>query len=47
MVELSFKEKDFQTASDLKAELTSYFDEKGILLHEDSLKTKEILDDWL
>lgn len=47
MVELSFKEKDFQAASDLKAELTAYFDEKGILLHEDSLKTKEILDNWL
>ena len=47
MVELSFKEKDFQKASDLKAELTAYFDEKGILLHEDSLKTKEILDNWL
>ena len=47
IVELSFKEKDFQAASDLRAELTAYFDEQEILLHKDSLKTKEILDDWL
>ena len=47
MVELSFEEKDFQKAADLRAELTAYFDEEGILLHEDSLKTKEILDNWL
>ena len=33
--------------TDLKAELTSYFDEKGILLHEDSLKTQRILDAWI
>lgn len=47
MVELSFEEKDFQAASDLRTELTAYFDEQEILLHKDSLKTKEILDDWL
>lgn len=47
IVELSFEEKDFQAASDLRAELTAYFDEQEILLHKDSLKTKEILDNWL
>ena len=46
IVELSFKADDFEEASDGRAQLTEYLDQKGILLHEDSLKTTKILDAW-
>ena len=43
-VELSFKAEDFPDARDGRIKLTELLDEKGILLHEDSLKTGMILD---
>ena len=46
IVELSFKADDFEEASDGRAQLTEYLDQKGILLHEDSLKTTKLLDAW-
>ena len=47
VVELSLEAKDYKEASDAREALTAFLDEKGILLHEDSLKTQEILDGWL
>ena len=47
LVELSFKTDTFEDASYGKTEITEYLDQKGILLHEDSLKTGHILDAWL
>lgn len=43
-VELSFKAGDFPDARDGRTKLTELLDEKGILLHEDSLKTGMLLD---
>lgn len=44
IVELSFKADDLSSATDDKTRFTDYFDQQGILLHEDSLKTQQILD---
>ena len=43
-VELSFKAETFRDAEDGRAKLTELLDGKGVLLHEDSLKTGMILD---
>lgn len=43
-VELSFKAESFPEARDGRTKLTKLFDEKGILLHEDSLKTGMVLE---
>lgn len=47
VVELSLEAENYKEASDAREALTAFLDEKGILLHEDSLKTQEILDGWL
>ena len=47
IAELSFKAGDLETAARKRMELTRFLDEKGVLLHEDSLKTQKVLDTWL
>jgi hypothetical protein len=47
ITELSFKVTGLAAASTLRERMTALLEEKGILLHEDSLKTQMILDDSL
>ncbi len=47
IAELSFKADGLPDAEEGRKELREWLEEKGILLHEDSLKTGVILDAWL
>lgn len=47
ITELSFKVKGLAAASALRERMMALLEEKGLLLHEDSLKTQMILDDYL
>ena len=47
VAELSFKANSFDSASSMRSELIQLLDSKGLLLHQDSLKTTLILDTLL
>ena len=47
IAELSFKARDWKAAGDTRQRLQAFLDEKGLSLHEDSLKTQAILDGFL
>ena len=47
ITELSFKVKGLAAASALRERMMALLEEKGLLMHEDSLKTQMILDDYL
>jgi len=47
ITELSFKVTGLAAASALREQMTTLLEEKGVLLHEDSLKTQMILNEYL
>lgn len=47
ITELSFKEDTYSTASNMRESLMQYLDTKEILLHQDALKTRKVLDAYL
>ena len=47
ITELSFEADDIKSATELRDEITKILDDRGILLHKDSLKTQMILDAYI